>query len=288
MHRAFTFLLICASIILAASSSFSETNDALATIPAMASTIAANIDGTKTQGSSAQAVAKPELPRTSNVAGCFCCPCQGEESYSGKSRKRARLSVGDSAVQIEWDVAFSFLTMAIVLCGIWRFCKFERSVRKEPPPIRIKLHFVLRALVDTLEKAVSEFEIDKEERSLNADFSLVWEGLLNDQETIKSLFGWPKASLPGEVLPEELPALARELESLFGQARFVFAGRTITEGLAAVLDQLKFYGNAVREINQSEARSVFSEKNVSEIERAVEKGRLALSLMEREIFIATK
>ena len=154
MHRAFTFLLICASIILAASSSFSETNDALATIPAMASTIAANIDGTKTQGSSAQAVAKPELPRTSNVAGCFCCPCQGEESYSGKSRKRARLSVGDSAVQIEWDVAFSFLTMAIVLCGIWRFCKFERSVRKEPPPIRIKLHFVLRALVDTLEKAV--------------------------------------------------------------------------------------------------------------------------------------
>lgn len=288
MHFAFSSLLVSATAMLAASSALAATNDAITAIPATTNTVAANIDGTKTQDNSAQTSAEPMLPESTNVAGCFCCPCRDGESRSGKSGRRARLSVGTSGVQIEWDIAFSFLTMVAVLCGIWVVRKFERSVRKAPPPIRIKLHFVLRALVDTLEKAISEFTISKEERSLVADFSLDWDRLLNDQETIKSLFGWPKTPLPGEVLPEELPALARELELLFGQARFVFASKTISEGLTAVLDQLQLYGNAVLEINHGEARTVFSEKNASEIKRAVEKGRLALSLMEREMFTGTK
>ena len=225
----------------------------------------------------------------SDKPDCFCCPCEDAPSRSSRTRRTARLSVGTSGIQVQWDVTFSFLALIAVLCGTWIIRKLLHTMQKTPPLLkRLKVYFILRALVDTLDRTIGKFNIEHEGSYTGADFAQSWTDCLSDHETFKALLGLPRSPRPGEVLSEELLRLSVEFEALFDETQFLFKGKTIAEGIASIYEQMRFYGDECRKLNCGEDHSMFTGKNVYDIKDAIEKGRMALALMERDLIAITR
>ena len=281
--------LVASIVVLLSVTTLGATSDTAASDSRATNAVSASNIETKQEEDVSMTENRPKTPVESDKTGCFCCPCQGDASRSDRTRKRAKLSVGTSGIQLQWDVTFSLLTLIAVLCGIWILRKLSQTMQKTPPLLkRMKVYFVLRALVDTLKRTIDEFNIELEASHTTADFAQRWTNCLSDHETFKALLGLPRPPRDGEVLPEELLTLSVEFEALFDETQFLFKGKTISEGIASVYEQMRLYGEECRKVNRCEEQSKFTGKHVYDIKDAIEKGQLALALMERDLVATTR